>query len=176
MTEQTTEQPIEQQPLVWDRGTAFTPELASERLAALRADPEFKARIDAKDPAAFAENTRLWRIANGMTPEPQPPATPEQIRQQMTERDLAIEEMRLATLEKYGARMEDGTRRFEHRRGLATAEQVEYARREVERMKRDVAFAQRVVAGDPDAVDRWLRFGRVASMQVAPADHDWSKS
>jgi len=171
MTEQTTEQAT---PLVWDHGTAFTPELASERLAALRADPEFKARIDAKDPAAFAENTRLWRIANGMPPEPQPPATPEEIRQQMTERDLAIDDMRLATLEKH-VPMND-RERFEHRRGLATRQQVEDAKRRQERMLADRAFGARVLNGDRDAVDEWLRIGRVANMTAVSDDYDWSKS
>lgn len=150
---------------------SLTPEQAGARRAELMANPEFSARIAARDSEAFAEHTRLWRVEHNMTPEPQAPATPEDVRSGMLERDLQLDDARLAVWER-NIRMDDQMR-FEHRRGLVTKQQSEDAQREIERMKRDRAFGARVLAGDQDAVDRWMRFGRIASMQVAPDDYKW---
>lgn len=163
----------EQSPLMFYQGQPISREGAAARLEALRADPEFQARIAEKDASAFSENTKLWRLANGMPADPQPPASPDEVRSQMQDRDLQLDDARLSTWEKH-IRMND-TMRFEHRRGLVTQQQHEDAQRELQRLKGDREFCAKVLAGNVDAVDRWMRFGRIAAMQVAPDDHDWSK-
>lgn len=146
--------------------TPLTPEIAAARRQELMRDPEYGKAAASGDMVKVAELTKLWRLEHGMTPEPAPPVNPDEVRAQMTERDLAIDDARLGVWEKH-IRMNDQMR-FEHRRGLATAEQVEEAKRDIERMKKDSAFRVRVLAGDQDAVDKWMRAGRVATMQVAP--------
>jgi hypothetical protein len=64
--------------------------------------------------------------------------------------------------------------KFEAKRGLATAEQVEDAKREIRRMLDDKEFGARILRGDMDAKDRWARFNLIASMRVPPADFNWT--
>lgn len=144
----------------------LTPERAAARRQELMRDPEYGKAAAGGDMVKVAELTKLWRVEHGMTPEPVPPANPEQVRERMHERDLALDEARLGTWEKL-VPMSDEQRR-EHRAGLATAQQISDARAEIERMKRDSAFRARVLNGDQDAVKRWLLAGRVATMQPVP--------
>src|SRR5689334_17453638 len=116
----------------------LSPEQAGARRAELMRDPEYGKAAAGGDMVKVDELTKLWRIEHGMTPEPTPPASPDEIRSQMTERALAIDDDRLATWEKL-IRMDDQMR-FEHRRGSATAQQIEDAKAEIERMKSDAAF------------------------------------
>jgi hypothetical protein len=55
---------------------ANPPEPATAELAAapeeLKADPKWIERVKARDLDAFAEHTRLWRVAHGMPAEPTP--------------------------------------------------------------------------------------------------------
>jgi hypothetical protein len=120
-----------------------------------------------------AELGYLRWVAGGNDPDAwgKPPETPDDVRAGMADRDVAIDDARLATWENL-IRMDDQMK-FEHRRGLATAQQVEDAKADIERMKSDSAFRLRVLNGDQDAKQRWLRAGRVASMQVAPDDYKW---
>ena len=66
-------------PLMFYQGQPISREAAAEQLQQLRDDPKFQERIAARDAEAFAENTRLWRLAHGMTPEPEPPQSPVQV-------------------------------------------------------------------------------------------------
>ena len=166
-------EPATSEPLSFYQGQPISREQAGTQLAELRNDPEWLARWNAKDANAIAENTALYRIRQGMPPEPLPDPTPEQIRQTMQDRDREIDEARLSTWEQH-IRMDDQMR-LEHRRGLVTKEQSDTAKREIEKMKSDAAFCRLVLAGNIDARDKWMRWGRIASMQVAPPDHDWSK-
>jgi hypothetical protein len=113
-----------------------------------------------------AELAYLRWVAGGNDPDRwgKPPETPDDVRAGMADRDLAIDDARLATWEKL-IRMDD-QQRLEHRRGLATAQQIEDAKAEIERMKADAAFRVRILNGDQDAKRRWLLAGRVATMQV----------
>jgi hypothetical protein len=142
----------------------LTPETAGARRQELMRDPEYGKAAASGDMVKIDELTKLWRIEHGLTPEPTPPANPDDIRKQMTDRDLAIDDARLATWEKL-IRMDD-QQRLEHRRGLATAQQIEGAKAEIERMKSDAGFRLKVLNNDQDAKRRWLLAGRVASMQV----------
>jgi hypothetical protein len=150
----------------------LSPEAAAARRRELMQGDYGKAAA-AGDMTKIAELTKLWRVEHGMTPEPVPPATPEDVRASMLDRDLQLDDMRLCTWERL-ADMDD-QQKFEHRRGLATAQQVADARDAIERMKKDAGFRVRVLNGDQDAVRKWLLAGRVATMQIADADHDWSK-
>jgi hypothetical protein len=153
--------------------TPLTAEQAGARHAELIRDPDFGKAAAAGDPVKVAELHKLKRIELGLSPEPVPPATADEVRARMTDRQLEADDARLATWEQH-IRMNDQMR-FQHRRGLATAQQVEDAKRDIERMKRDSAFRQRVLNGDQDAFDRWMRAGRIATMQIVPDDHDWTK-
>jgi hypothetical protein len=152
--------------------TPLTPEQAGARRAELMADPEFQSRVAARDAVAFDEHTKLWRVEHGLTPEPQPPATADEVRARMTERDLAIDDARVMTYAKFIDGWND-EKRATIARDLATQEQHDEAVREVDRMKRDKVFAARVLAGDSAAVDAWIRFGKIASMKIAPPGHMW---
>src|SRR4029077_1876537 len=68
----------------------------------------------AGDMTKIAELTKLWRIEHGMTPEPVPPATPQDVRASMLDRDAEIDDARLTAWEKH-IRMDDQMR-FAHRR------------------------------------------------------------
>jgi hypothetical protein len=160
------------EPLVWLDGQATTREQAGARRQELM-QGDYGAAAAAGDMTKIAELTKLWRIEHGMTPEPVAPATPEEVRASMLDRDAEIDEARLTAWERL-IKMDDPMR-LEHRRGLVTARQREEAQFEKERMLRDGAFRQRVLDGDQDAVDRWMRIGRLCTMQIAPPDHDWSK-
>ena len=162
------------EPLIWLDGQPTTREQAGARRQELLQDPAYGKLAAAGDMAKISELTRLWRIEHGMTPDPVPPATPQDVRASMLDRDAEIDEARLTTWERH-IRM-DEVMQFEHRRGLATKEQHETALREIEKMKADRAFGAKVLAGDLEAKDGWMRWGRVASMQIAPDGFDWTQS
>jgi hypothetical protein len=161
------------EPLVWLDGQPTTRTDAGARRQELMADPEYGKAAAAGDMTKIAELTKLWRIEHGMTPEPQPPANPEDVRASMLDRDAMFDDARLAAWERH-IRMDDQMR-LEHRRGLVTAQQYEQAQLAKERMLRDGAFRTRVLNGDREAVDEWMRIGRLCSMQIAAPDHDWTK-
>lgn len=144
----------------------LTPETAGARRQELMRDPEYGKSAAQGDMVKVAELTKLWRIEHGMTPDPVPPVSPDEVRSSMLERDLQLDDARLAAWEKFVPMSDE--QRFEHRRGLATAQQISDAKAEIERMKRDGAFRVRVLSGDQDAVKRWLLAGRVATMQPVP--------
>jgi hypothetical protein len=161
------------EPLVWVDGQPTTREQAGARRQELMADPEYGKAAAGGDMVKVAELTRLWRIEHGLPADPVPPANPEDVRKQMLDADLAIDDARLATWEKH-IQM-DYVARAQHHRGLATQEQHDQAVRMIERMKADRAFGAKVLAGDIDAKEKWMRWGLVASMRVAPPDYDWTK-
>lgn len=150
---------------------SLTPEQAGARRAELMATPEFtKAAIEGN--VGKQEMLRdLWMLERGHSL--QSPEDAAAVAAQMTDRDRELDEARLATWERLVPM--DDQQKFEHRRGLATAQQVADAKDAIERMKKDSAFRVRVLNGDQDAVRQWLLAGRVATMQVAPDDHDRSK-
>jgi len=63
--------------------------------------------------------------------------------------------------------------RAQYSRRLATQEQHDYAVNERERLLRDGAFRTRVLANDPDAVERWINIVQLASAPVAPPGYNW---
>ncbi len=121
-----------------------------------------------------AELGYLRWVAAGHDPDKwgQPPASSDDIRAQMTDRDLDLENKRIETLGKL-IRDFDDVKRGTIARGLATQQQHDEAVRELARMKKDPAFGRRVLAGEADAVDMWSRMNLVAAMRVAPPDYKW---
>src|SRR5262249_40938734 len=83
-----------QSPLAYYQGQPISAAGAAERIEQLRVDAGFQQRIAARDPEAFAEHTALWRIAHGMTAEPQAPQTMPDVFQQANERVLRETEAR----------------------------------------------------------------------------------
>jgi hypothetical protein len=81
------------------QGQPIDPAGAAAQLDTLRADPKWMARIAAKDPEAFAENTRLWRISRGMTAEPGP-ETVIDVYQQHADRGVQAAESHADAIEK----------------------------------------------------------------------------
>jgi hypothetical protein len=169
-----TEEVAALEPLVYLDGQPISREQAGARRQELMADPDYGEAAAGGDMVKVAELTKLWRIEHGMTPEPVPPANPDDVRKSMTDRDLAIDAARVDTWGKYIIGFDDA-KRATIARGLATQEQHDEAKRELERMKRDPETARRVLSGDADAMDKWTRYNLIASMRVAPADYDWSK-
>jgi hypothetical protein len=167
----TTEQPA---PLMYHEGQPFSRESAAAALAAFDADKDKVAAALGGDIKYLQERRDLWMLSRGHVPGgvPTMPSDPTGVAQQMDEREQAINEARLGVWEKH-IRMNDQMR-AETKRGLATAEQVEDAKREIRRMLDDPEFGRKVMRGDMDAKDKWHRFNLLASMQVAPADFDWS--
>jgi hypothetical protein len=148
---------------------------AATALAAFDADEaKVKAALGG-DIGAQQERRDLWMLARGMQPGAAPtmPSDGTGVAAQMNEREAAIEEARLDTWQKH-IRMDDRMK-AEAKRGLATAEQIEDAKREIRRMLDDPNYGRKILDGDMDAKDRWARMNLIAAMQVAPADYDWSK-
>jgi hypothetical protein len=167
--------PEQTAPLMYHEGQPYSRQSAAEALAAFDADADRKAAALGGDIAKQQERAAYWMMARGHQPGAVPamPADGTGVQQQMDEREQAINEARLGVWEKH-IRMNDQMR-AEAKRGLATAEQVEDAKREIRRMLDDKEFGRKIFGGDMDAKDRWARNNLLASMQVAPADYDWSK-
>src|SRR5262249_54002400 len=75
---------------------------AKDRMEVLQQDPAFMPRVTARDPEAFAEHTKLWRVAHGMAAEPQPPVNTEDVLTQHNERGVREAEVRAAVLRREG--------------------------------------------------------------------------
>jgi hypothetical protein len=168
---ETTEQPA---PLMYHEGQPFSRESAAQALAAFDADADRVKAALGGDVAKQQERAAFWMMSRGHQPGAVPtmPSDSTGVAEQMSEREQQIQEARLGTWEKH-IRMDDNMR-AEAKRGLATAEQVEEAKREIRRMLEDTEFGRKVMRGDMDARDRWARFNLIASMQVAPPDFNWT--
>jgi len=163
------------EPLLWHQGQPMSSEAAAAALAAFDADKDKVAAALGGDIAAQQERRDLWLLARGHQPGGLPvmPSDGTGVQQQMDAREEQIAEARFDVWQK-NIRMND-VQRAEAKRGLATQQQVDDAKREVRRMLDDKEFGAKVLAGNADAKDKWHRFNFIASLPVAPADYDWSK-
>lgn len=153
----------------------ITPEIAAQAGAMRRelmADANYaKAAVDGD--VAKQEHLRdLYMISRGMTPASMQPENIGAVQERIDEREAVLAEARLDTLAQH-IRMSPQMR-FEFKRGLATQDQVDYARAEVQRMLKDKAFGARVLADDADAKDRWVRMVQIANARIAPPGCQWS--
>lgn len=144
---------------------SLTPEQAVARMEARRTDPDFMARVAAKDAVAFEEYNRDWRVARGMSAEPGVPQTVADVYQAQGERGVAVAEAHADVIE----RNYDVTDRqlFEITMGRPV-QQHEKVKAEIEMQKfqRDEAFMQKWRSGD--RVARTTMY-LLNCMKVAPA-------
>jgi hypothetical protein len=157
------------EPILYFEGQPTTREQAAATRASLMANEEFSKKALAGDREAQQKLTELWQLERGW--QPTTPATVKDVEVQIRDRAAEDRHRVIETWAKHIRLTEQG--RFELARGLATAEQVENAKAELDKMKRDPAFGRRVTAGDRDAVDQWSRMNLVAAMRVAPPDYKW---
>lgn len=160
---------IDPAPLPTDPGEA---QAMRERLMA---DAEYAKAAASGDKDKYTTLGYLRWVAAGNPAElwGAPPASPVDVRAQMSDRDLALDDRRLNNYAR-DMRLNDQAQ-LENRRGLATQEQHDEALRELDRMKADGSWA-RMSNGDKFTKEKWMRFNRIASMVVAPPDYDWQQS
>ena len=133
-------------------------------MAALDASPEFQARVKAGDATAFAERTKLWRIAHNMTPEPAAPVNTIDVLSEMSGRALAETQARAESMRRDGL-SDLAIYEFLNGRPVPLAEH-QAAQRQLARLKADKAFLQRLRDGDPDARREYRRVHLNISMPV----------
>jgi hypothetical protein len=165
--------PASEFPLQYIEGQPISVEQARTKMEELPKDENWVKRRDANDPAVRTEWQRLWRVSRGVTPDPLPESTPEEVRATMHERDRQLDDQRINGYAKYFPVNDE--KRAQMRRGLCTQQQHDEAVMQIERMSRDPAFRIKVLNNDMDAKARWQETNFVAAMKIAPADYDWSK-
>src|SRR6516162_8774795 len=134
----------EQQPPMWHGGQAWSREMATEALAAFDADKNKVAAALGGDIKYQQERRDLWFLARGHQPGgvPAMPADITSVEGQVQERERQVREAVLSTWEKHITMTPE--RRSQMARGLATREQMDEARRSIERAKRDPEFGRKV--------------------------------
>jgi len=128
----------------------LTPETAAQRMEDLKASPEFMAKVAAKDPAAFDEYNKAWRVAHGLTPEPLPPQSPTDVDTERDARVVAAVQQHAAVLRRQGFN-DDQVTEIVGRRPI-TLQEREFHQNQIERLRRDQAFMARWSNGDIEAI------------------------
>jgi hypothetical protein len=171
-----TEDAVPQQtPHMTYNGQVYSREHAAAELAKLDGDKDFVAAALGGDVSKQQLRRDFWMMARGYTPGATPamPSDANGIHEQVAAREEQITEARLDTFAKH-VRM-NPEMRAQFKRRLATADQHDLATNERARLLKDGSFRQRVLNGDADAVDHWVKICQTASAPVAPKDYDWSK-
>jgi hypothetical protein len=122
---------------------------AADRMAQLKDDTAFQERVAARDPEAFAEHTKLWRIAHGMTPEPQPAVNNDDVFKEANARVARETEARADLLRQDGL-PDESVYQILNGRPIPLAER-QWHQQELARLKRDKAWVQRYFEGDREA-------------------------
>jgi hypothetical protein len=161
-------------PLVYN-GQLYSREMAAAELAKFDANPDkvklaLGGNIDAQQ-----ERKDWWLLSRGHTPGATPamPNDAHGIHEQVAAREEQITEARLDTFAKHTRQTPEMRAQFKRR--LATAEQHDYAVNERARLLKDPAFGARVLNGDADATDHWVRIVQTAAAPVAPSDYKWDE-
>lgn len=128
---------------------------AKDRMEVLHQDPAFMQRVAARDPEAFKEHEKLWRVSRGMTAEPQPPVNTGDVFQQMSERGVREAEMRAQVLRREGLNDQQVYEVLNERPQSAEAKRLHDE--EYERLKADEGFQTRLRARDREARYEWAR-------------------
>jgi hypothetical protein len=137
---------------------------AQARIEARATDPQFAARVAARDPVAFAENTRDWRIAHGMTPEPVAPINTTDVMTETIGRELEDVQRRADSLRADGFN-EPQIYQYLNGRPIPFREH-QFHERELRVLKSDQAFVQRFLAGDLSARAELRRHNAALTMRV----------
>jgi hypothetical protein len=157
-------------------GQLYSREHAAAELAKFDADKDRVAAALGGDVARQQERRDWWLLSRGHIPGATPamPTDAAGVEGQVQEREQQIRDAVLDTWQKHITM--DDQRRLEMKRGLATKQQMDEAKKSIARAKADPAFGAKVLAGDMDAKERWHAWHFVAfHCKEAPADFDWSK-
>lgn len=153
-----------------------TPEAAAAQMEVLKQDPEFMKRATGKDPVAFSEYNKLWRIAHGMPGEPYAPINEIDVMTQSRGRELADTQTHAEGLRQVGF---TETQIYEYLNGrpMPLAERQGHEREKV-RLEKDKAFIQRYLDGDPDARYRMRLVHAALSMPVGTQEQisEWERA
>src|SRR5215472_10520982 len=146
----------------------LTPEAAADRMAQLKEDPAFQERVAKRDPAAFEEHLKLWRVAHGLPETPQPPQSLVDVSAEADARVVAQAQRHAAALAAQG--FSDSQQiQIIGRRPVPQAEHDIHVR-EYERLRKDAAFMQRWVAGDTEAVFTMRKHAIGKSLPIGSLD------
>lgn len=156
------------EPFALYQGQPISREQAGAQLAALRADPKFLERIEARDANAFAENTRLYRLSIGMTAEPQAPINAMDVMTESVGRELQDVQMRAESLRNDGF---SPVQIYEYLndRPMPLA-QREIHQRELQALKSDPDFVRRFLGGNLSARAEMRRVTAALTMRVGTLD------
>jgi hypothetical protein len=147
---------------------SLSPDQAQARRDHLAADQKFQDRIAAKDAAAFEEHTKLWRVAHGMSPEPQVPINAMNVMTETIGRELQSVQMRAESLRGDGL---NETQIYEYLNGRPMPlGQRQIHERELRVLKSDTGFVQRYLAGDLAARAEMRRHNTALTMRVGTLD------
>jgi hypothetical protein len=162
-------------PILWHQGQPISREAAAEALTAFDADADKVKAALGGDIARQQERRDLWMLSRGHQPGavPATPSDANAVQGQVQEREAAITEARLDTFAKHTRQTPEMRAQFKRR--LATQDQHDYATAERARLLKDGNFRQRVLDGDADATDTWVRIVQAAAAPVAPAGYKWEE-
>jgi hypothetical protein len=125
------------------------PAVAAQRMEQLKIDETFQQRVQAGDPEAFAEHTKLWRVAHGLPAEPQMPVNTQDVLTQHSSRAVAEAEQRMELYLTKGFSAESAYQ-IVNQRPIPFGERQHHDR-ELARLKNDQAFMDRLRRQDSAA-------------------------
>jgi hypothetical protein len=124
---------------------------AFARMEELRADPKFQERVAARDPDAFSEHTRLWRLAHGLSAEPQPPQSPVDVDVEADARVIAAVQQHAEHYANKGATEQQQIEIVGQR--PVTIEERRWHQAQYERKRTDPEFMRRWSAGSRQEIE-----------------------
>ena len=146
----------------------LTAEVAADRMAQLKDDPAFQERVAKRDPAAFEEHLKLWRVSRGLPTEPVPPQSKVEVEAEADARVVAQVQQHAAVLAAQGF-TDNQQIQIIGRRPVPQAEHDIHVR-EYERLRKDAAFMQRWTAGDTEAVFTMRKHAIGKSLPIGSLD------
>ena len=115
----------------------------------MRADPEFLKRVEAKDAAVFSECNKAWRVSRGLPAEPVQEINAENIFKE-TDARIAVETEKRADMLRADGFDEEQIYQALNARPIPLGER-RWHEQELARLKRDNAWVQKYLGGDPEA-------------------------
>jgi hypothetical protein len=168
-------QPASEFPLALLDGQPISVEQAAARMETLKTDENFQKRVAAKDPAAFAEHLKLWRITRHLPAEVETPINSVDVIKESIGRDLAIAETRADSLRDVGF---TETQVYQYLNGRPIPfEEKQIHERELARLQKSPDFVQKYMRNDPEAVLKMRLLHVGLSMRVGTLDqiNEWER-
>jgi hypothetical protein len=134
---------------ILDAPPVTDPAVAVQRIEQLKVDEAFQQRVQAGDPEAYAEHTRLWRVAHGLPAEPQMPVNTQDVLTQHSSRAVAEAEQRMELYQTKGFSAE-AAYEIVNQRPIPFQER-QHHERQLSRLKNDQAFMDRLRRQDSAA-------------------------